>query len=400
MPSQAETIEALRKQSAGTGVDPVTQPQSPADQAPFGNAMAQAVGLPDAVRALKGQMTPEEAQSFAMTAALGLIPGAGKVEGVATKTMGELLPHMFAGNPSASKMIPAEYMGMLGGEKAFSKQYPNLYKTIQGQLEAPAAGAASDISDEAISKKLADNPGASIFDVAGMNVGGPSSPLSKKPSIGEPNPQIDIKNLTPEENKARLQRMQQDYPSRLYHGVKPYQQFYGPGVQNNQELYMAENPQLADMYAGVNPGDKLAEGYTTPGSVVPVQADLSKFHVFDAKGTPTSSGELWAQVNNEAKHQARDLGAPGVTIKNVFDEPASTKHLGEPQTIHILLDKDWNNSNEKFPLRSPFAMFDPNQYHANNLLAGLAGGAVATPAVTPMVQDYIKALQGGQDQSQ
>lgn len=50
MPSQAETIAALRQQSLG-GVDPVLQPpQSPADP----TAYSQALGIPDAVRALSG----------------------------------------------------------------------------------------------------------------------------------------------------------------------------------------------------------------------------------------------------------------------------------------------------------------------------------------------------------
>src|SRR5208282_4809365 len=37
----------------------------------------------------------------------------------------------------------------------------------------------NDLSDVAISKALAKNPGASIMDVAGTHVGGPSSPLSE-----------------------------------------------------------------------------------------------------------------------------------------------------------------------------------------------------------------------------
>ena len=62
MPSQADTIEALRN----AGLSQVPPPQSPADVAPFGQAMASAVGLPDAVKALKGEMTPEEGQNFFM----------------------------------------------------------------------------------------------------------------------------------------------------------------------------------------------------------------------------------------------------------------------------------------------------------------------------------------------
>ena len=60
MPSPAETVAALQ------GLSPVQVPQSPAD--PYAAAMTfgSAVGIPDAIRALKGQMTPEEAKNFAL----------------------------------------------------------------------------------------------------------------------------------------------------------------------------------------------------------------------------------------------------------------------------------------------------------------------------------------------
>src|ERR1700692_4847081 len=40
-------------------------------------------GVDDAVKALRGQMTPEEQQAFAATAAFGLIPGVGEFKPVA-----------------------------------------------------------------------------------------------------------------------------------------------------------------------------------------------------------------------------------------------------------------------------------------------------------------------------
>ena len=334
------------------------------------------------------------------------------------QTMSTVAPNIFSPGSSVGKafgtMTPQQYIAKLSLQPedlnsmpaAFAKSLaPHMGldpSTITGFVEK-AKPPPAPLSDDEISAKLAKNPGASIFDVAGTDIEGPGAPwLSKWPKkvspIGEPNPQVDIKNLSPEDEAARQQRMQQDYPTRLYHGVKPGEPWRGPSVANNDYLYMAENPELANMYAGVYPGNKAPYGV---GQVVPVQADTSKFHVFDAKGTPASSGEQWAQVNNDAIREAKGVGAPGVTIKNVFDEPANTKHLGQPQNIHILLDKDWNQNQDKFPLRSPFAMFNPSQYSANNLLAGLAGGAVAAPAVTPQVQDYVKALQGGsQDQQQ
>ena len=468
------------------------------------------MGLPDALKALKGQFTPEEAQGFALTSAMGLLPGA-KAETAVAKgaealagkgTLTDLgktlwnaakandfqpLARIGQQNTHAPQQIddpiiqqlhnvlgqqdwkeaapktvtPEGYSlkqvpGAASDPQAFNDYYihdPNgkkigelthnpevihdpswktpehwhlavdnmpdmadkVYSSPQEALKygqlfheqglatpqgTPKGWGTTDVSDDAISKALAKNPGASIFDIAGTSVEGPSAKWPKKVSpIGEDNPQVEIKNLSPEEEAARQQRMQQDYPDRVYHGVSPGKTFEGPSVRNSDYLYMASNPELANLYAGVH-GDQPYRGAPPMGQVVPLQADLSKFHTYDAKGTPASSGELWTQVNSDAIRQAKDVGAPGVTIKNVFDEPASTKYLKDPQTIHILLDKNWNKEKvDKFPLRSPFAMFDPSQYHANNLLAGLAGGAVAAPAITPQVQEYIKALQGGgQDQ--
>ena len=115
MPSQAETIAALQ------GLNPVTTPQSPAD--PYAAAMTfgSAIGLPDAIKALKGQLTPEEAQSFALTSAMGLLPGA-KAETAAVKTMGELLPHLYPEASTFAKMTPKEYLGMFGAD--LPKQLP------------------------------------------------------------------------------------------------------------------------------------------------------------------------------------------------------------------------------------------------------------------------------------
>jgi hypothetical protein len=471
VPSQAEVIQALRNASNGRDMA-VPPPTSPADVVAGATPFANALGLPDALKALKGQLTPEEAQTFALTSAMGLLPGA-KAETAVAKGVGSLagkstltdlgkaawqaakandfqplarigqqnvVPKAYgAGEPmvdtlneafskndwedAAKKMGPPdfnEYQANYPGPFFSHEGMPNISPTNQqyldyikthfpndydAELKSTALAYPSqthpfgtvvppDVSEGAINEALAKNPGASIFDIAGTNVEGPSAQWPKKPSpIGEDNPQVEIKNLSPEENAARFQRMQQDYPDRVYHGVMPGKTFEGPSVRNNDYLYMASNPELANLYAGVH-GNQPYRGAPPLGQVVPLQADLSKFHTYDARGTPASSGELWTQVNADAIRQAREKGAPGVTIKNVFDEPASTKYLGDPQTIHILMDKNWNKNQDKFPLRSPFAMFDPSQYSANNLLAGLAGGAVAAPAVTPQVQEYIKALQG------
>ena len=129
MPSQAETIAALQ------GLNPVTTPQSPAN--PYAAAMTfgSAIGLPDAIKALKGQLTPEEAKNFALTSAMGLLPG-GKAETVAAKTMGELLPHLYPEASSFAKMTPKESLGMFGSD--LPKQLPQDVENVLKPYMQPA----------------------------------------------------------------------------------------------------------------------------------------------------------------------------------------------------------------------------------------------------------------------
>jgi hypothetical protein len=88
MPSQAEVIQALRNASNGQDMA-VPPPTSPADVVAGATPFANALGLPDALKALKGQLTPEEAQTFALTSAMGLLPGA-KAETAVAKGVGSL----------------------------------------------------------------------------------------------------------------------------------------------------------------------------------------------------------------------------------------------------------------------------------------------------------------------
>jgi hypothetical protein len=196
MPSQAETIAALQ------GLNPVTTPQSPAD--PYAAAMTfgSAIGLPDAIKALKGQLTPEEAQNFALTSAMGLLPG-GKAETAAAKTMGELLPHLYPPASTFAKMTPKEYLGMFGTDlpKVLPQDVENVLKPYMqappkvGKVPGPGAvqqfapqvvpqGKLPDLTDADIAMALKKNPGASIFDVAGTHVGGESSSLNNMDTPG------------------------------------------------------------------------------------------------------------------------------------------------------------------------------------------------------------------------
>jgi hypothetical protein len=129
MPSQAEVIQALH--NAGLGQMP--PPQSPASVTAGAAPFAAALGLPDALKALRGEFTPEEAKGFALTSAMGLLPGA-KAESAAVKTMGELLPHYYPAGSSFAKMTPKDYLLTMG--EGLPKQLPpDLQKVLAPELK-------------------------------------------------------------------------------------------------------------------------------------------------------------------------------------------------------------------------------------------------------------------------
>ena len=124
MPSQAEVIQALRN----AGLSQVPPPQSPASVTAGAAPFASALGLPEALQALRGQLTPEEAKGFALTSAMGLLPGA-KAETAAVKTMGELLPHYYPAGSAFAKMTPKDYL-MTMGESLPKQLPPDLQKVL------------------------------------------------------------------------------------------------------------------------------------------------------------------------------------------------------------------------------------------------------------------------------
>jgi hypothetical protein len=296
MPSQAETIAALQ------GLSPVTTPQSPADPYAAIRSHGSAIGLPDAIRALsagaqylapgltkylttkpppvsmqptkEGKLLPSDYNPYAAGAqadvanilsmladpthgagagllagkamlGMGLLPAAK----AATKTMGELLPHLYPEASSFAKMTPKEYLGMFGSD--LPKQLPqDVENVLKPYMQAPpkvgkvpgpgpvqqfapsssgpaaksypadalaamqAAGlspgksmntpmspqelvemgksAGSDLSQANIDKYLAKHPGASIMDIANTHVGGPSMPLNKAYQTIKPDVDLDV----------------------------------------------------------------------------------------------------------------------------------------------------------------------------------------------------------------
>ena len=208
MPTQAEAITALR--NANLPVDPTYTPQQPYDPMQAVRMFGSALGINDAIRALKGEMTDDEQQRFAMTAAMGLglgftplgklaeaaAPAIEEAAGPAIKTMGELLPDAFKNAPTFAKMTPKEYLLAYSSMKATPpaavmkvlQQFPKT-GVVSGPLPVSGMGvesnpgfgaalknyvsssakSASELSDDEIEKALAKNPGASIYDLAGVS---------------------------------------------------------------------------------------------------------------------------------------------------------------------------------------------------------------------------------------
>jgi hypothetical protein len=84
-------------------------------------------GVNDAVKALRGQMTPEEQQGFAATAAFGLLPGAGELRPVA-KAAEELAPPLYSAAAKAiqdaklTKGTPEQWLGYLRNQPGVKQE--------------------------------------------------------------------------------------------------------------------------------------------------------------------------------------------------------------------------------------------------------------------------------------
>lgn len=135
-------------------------------------------------------------------------------------------------------------------------------------------------------------------------------------------------------------------------------------------LYSSESPMLADMYSSYlshHPGYKVPENTFGQGaSVVPVYINTSKYHVADAEG------RVWNEFNSKAIKEAKKKGAPGVVIKNVFDEPNSTFALGKPKTIYITFEEGAGTIKSRFAER-----FDPKDKNMLKMIPAIAVGGSA-----------------------
>lgn len=411
MPSQAETIAALQ------GLNPVTTPQSPADPTAAAMTFGSAVGLPDAIRALKGQLTPEEAQQFALTSAMGLLPGS-KAETAAVKTMGELLPHMYPATSMFAKMTPKEYLTTMG-EGLPAKLPQELEQVLKPAMPPPKVGTVPSavpvkafepkpIGPDEISAALAKNPGASIFDIAGTHVSGPSQPYTPKG-----------KGIYSEQNVTHLV----DYPSIPREAV-PYTPLAASILGRSENLAHGtriplsrwqggeDMLKLPDDEIGVHFGNpKQASHFTSnylggagepdPRSYPVVVAtnnslrmpDMGTWHVDDMTHNlrmqfPEDENLLRDMDDiSDVRKYLQAKGYDSIVYKNKTEDPG--------QDSFIKFTESPDNPGFVTGVRSPWAAFDPNKLSHASLAAGLAGGGMALPAIDP---NLLKALAGDQQQ--
>jgi hypothetical protein len=133
-----------------------------------------------------------------------------------------------------------------------------------------------------------------------------------------------------------------------------------------KEMYTSTSPEVGDMYAawtGIHPSESEIEKYwkASGGFHQPLLVNPEQYHVVDARG------RSWSEVNPDAISDAKAGGHPGVIIKNVYDEPESTKVLGRPTNVVVTFPHGQKT------LRSPWAQFDPSKFNMEDYLAGLGG---------------------------
>lgn len=141
------------------------------------------------------------------------------------------------------------------------------------------------------------------------------------------------------------------------------------------EMYSTDSPLLAEMYAGwlgkktdaPRAHGPIGEDEFHQGAqVVPLLINPKDYLVYDA------GGKNWQWVNQKAIDEAKKQGKPGIIMKNVWDEPSSTTHLGSPKTVYITLPKGAHTVKSKFAKN-----FDPSSPDMLNSIAavGMVGAA-------------------------
>lgn len=259
---------------------------------------------------------------------------------------------------------------------------------------------------------IAKQGDAKSIPITQINTGG--SPMeAKAPDLLEAQKRYEA-TIAPLAQNLPERAQAQGYTTPAFRGMKIREGDVNPvykyGNDTTDLHYSTGNPMLADMYSDYlskHPGWQIPSDYFDKGaSVAPLLLDTSKYHYYDAQGAHWSS----AQGNMRGIQQAKDKGAPGVIVDNVWDEPNSTHALGTPSKVFITFPQGATTVKSRFA-----QMFDPSDPNMLHGLAGLGlGGAglaalgspseaqAATPQRPQMVQpqsvtDKINEIMDGLD---
>lgn len=192
-----------------------------------------------------------------------------------------------------------------------------------------------------------------------MDLGGMEAPVPKNfgttPSIAK-----DIEKeggWTLDRHVPPPEALRSGFDQPAYHSTR---EFEGRKLKP-EDFYSTPDPELASLYAG---SDYVSSSKYGAAQTLPLLLKTRDYHTVDA------AGKNWQAVNSDAIREARERGAPGVRINNVWDEPHTQGNLSEPKTVFISLDPS--------TVRSRFAKFDPANMQLNDLLA--SGAAISLPA--------------------
>lgn len=166
-----------------------------------------------------------------------------------------------------------------------------------------------------------------------------------------------------ETHKANVpdQAKEAGYTQPAYRGIRVQDGDVNPvhSFDKAVHLYSSDSPLLADMYSSYlsnHPGwSAKADSFTHGATVAPLLINTKDYHVYDA------GGKIWQEANSQAIREARDLKKPGVIVKNVWDEPNSTKAL-KPNTVYITLPTGASTVKSRFAER--FDKQSANMLHA------------------------------------
>lgn len=333
----------------------------------------------------------------------------------------EQIPSPFSAHQWAA-MVPEAKKIVLDSPHNFAKLKPHEIDSLLGPGYVPEA---KGLSEKDISAALAKNPGASIFDISGVKQPKIKPPKEALQEIAQAHYKQDYNDLP-----SHIQQMLYDQlynPSETRAGpvlsIPPpkwgekgfpwpvgksaeYAQEGGfttpawfggstranyearPGEPPNPEdyprklpfkhdrFYSSDQPKLADMYASYleehpdafyNAGGNRPFLYTEGQVGMPLLLNTKGYREVDAEG------KKYGGFHSPIVKPAQAAGAPGVIIRNVWDEPSFTKKLSHPVTDYVTFGPGFSG------VRSPFAEFDPAKWHYRDLLAGLSGGALISP---------------------